>query len=273
MPKERFLVTVKTYPNLSTSYIETVCTAGIREDGSWIRLYPVPFRGMEETQQYKKFSWIECDVVKNPKDWRPESFRPIDISQLKTVEEITTSSTGWRDRMHYVNKSIITTNMEELITKAKQKQISLATFKPSKVIDFYWQHDHEPINESKLQKIRNKMQQPELFDESSWNGTKSLVQKIPFRFYYHFEDDKGKPRNIQVLDWEVGALYWNCLKNSGNDVEDSLQKVRQKYYDDFIRSDLHFFLGTTLEHHLKSPNPWQIIGVFTPPRDTQPSLF
>ena len=43
--KERVLVTVKTYPTLSTKYGETVvCTAGVREDGTWVRIYPVPSR-------------------------------------------------------------------------------------------------------------------------------------------------------------------------------------------------------------------------------------
>lgn len=42
MPRERILITVKTYPTLSASYGELVCTAGLREDGSWIRIYPVP---------------------------------------------------------------------------------------------------------------------------------------------------------------------------------------------------------------------------------------
>ncbi|MYF20247.1 MAG: hypothetical protein F4218_06430 [Synechococcus sp. SB0677_bin_5] len=32
---------VKTYPTLSQKYGETVCTAGVREDGSWMRLYPL----------------------------------------------------------------------------------------------------------------------------------------------------------------------------------------------------------------------------------------
>ena len=42
--QERILVTVKTYPTLSRKYGETVCTAGVREDGTWVRMYPVPFR-------------------------------------------------------------------------------------------------------------------------------------------------------------------------------------------------------------------------------------
>jgi hypothetical protein len=37
MPRERILITVKTYPTLSRKYGETVCTAGLRPDGSWVR--------------------------------------------------------------------------------------------------------------------------------------------------------------------------------------------------------------------------------------------
>ena len=40
----RVLITVTTYPLPSRSHDELVCTAGILEDGSWIRIYPVPFK-------------------------------------------------------------------------------------------------------------------------------------------------------------------------------------------------------------------------------------
>jgi len=44
MALTKVLITVKTYPTLSAKYDELVCTAGFKEDGTWIRLYPVPFR-------------------------------------------------------------------------------------------------------------------------------------------------------------------------------------------------------------------------------------
>ena len=61
MAVERVLVTVKTYPCLSQKYDELVCTAGLREDGSWIRIYPVPFRKLNPYSQYKKYDWIEVE--------------------------------------------------------------------------------------------------------------------------------------------------------------------------------------------------------------------
>jgi len=83
MEKQRVLITVKTYPTLSRKYGETVCTAGLREDGSWVRMYPVPFRRLNEAEQYKKFDWVECRLRRNTADPRPETFRPVDHSELQ----------------------------------------------------------------------------------------------------------------------------------------------------------------------------------------------
>src|SRR5260370_36407730 len=81
MAKERVLITVKTYPTLSRKYGETVCTAALRPDGTWMRIYPVPFRRLDEEQQYKKFDWMEAEFIKSKSDPRPESRHPADIKQ------------------------------------------------------------------------------------------------------------------------------------------------------------------------------------------------
>lgn len=74
---KRILVLVKTYPHPSNKSIETVCTAGLTEDGKWIRIYPIPFRYLAGDKQFKTFQWIEADVVKRPKnkDYRKESIK------------------------------------------------------------------------------------------------------------------------------------------------------------------------------------------------------
>ena len=85
MSKKRVLITVKTYPSISVKYDELVCTAGIDEQGNWIRIYPIPFRKLDYSKQYQKYHWIEIDLVKNSKDFRPESYRPKDIDDRKEV--------------------------------------------------------------------------------------------------------------------------------------------------------------------------------------------
>ncbi len=44
MAKKKVLITVTTYPLPSRSYDELVCTAGVLENGEWIRIYPVPLK-------------------------------------------------------------------------------------------------------------------------------------------------------------------------------------------------------------------------------------
>jgi len=89
----KFLLTVKAYPQPSRSYSELVCTAGIREDGSWIRVYPVPLRSLD-LDKFSKFSWIEMDLKQHEDDFRPESYRPIniDLSDMKCLDEIGTDN-------------------------------------------------------------------------------------------------------------------------------------------------------------------------------------
>ena len=110
-------------------------------------------------------------------------------------------------------------------------------------------------------------------------GGKELVQKLPYKYHYRllFKGDK-KPRKLMIEDWEIGALYWNCLKRAEGDEHQANEMVRKKYLDEFTeRKDLYLFVGTTLQYHNRAPNPFMVIGVFYPPkprpRDKQISMF
>ena len=76
---------------------------------------------------------------------------------------------------------------------------------------------------------------------------------------------------MMIEDWEIGQLYWNTLRAS-NSEEEAVQKVRQKYFDTFIKKDLYLFLGTTREWHGRGKNPFVIIGVFYPDFQNQTEL-
>ena len=129
MEKQRVLVTVKTYPTLSAKYGETVCTAGVREDGTWVRIYPVPFRRLDEREQYRKFDWIECHLVRRTADPRPESFSPKDLTELIPVGHIDTAN-KWRERRWLLLQTAKVYNqLDELIMEAKSNKASLAVFK------------------------------------------------------------------------------------------------------------------------------------------------
>src|SRR5574344_2646854 len=140
MALTKVLITVKTYPTLSKKYDELVCTAGFREDGSWVRSYPVPFRKLDYQNQYKKWQWIEIDLVKNTSDFRPESYRPTDIDkEIRLLDEVDTNGNWGKRKKLIVDK--VWYNITELISEAKDPNIgtSLAIVKPKEVIDFVWE--------------------------------------------------------------------------------------------------------------------------------------
>ena len=68
MPEmKKVLITVMTYPTISKKYDELVCTAGMQEDGSWIRIYPLPFRKLDDQQQFKNINGLKHLLKKTTK--------------------------------------------------------------------------------------------------------------------------------------------------------------------------------------------------------------
>lgn len=270
MALTKVLITVKTYPTISAKYDELVCTAGFREDGSWIRLYPVPFRKKSYNEQYKKYDWIEVDLVKNTSDYRPESFRPHSIdTEIKVVGHIDTSN-NWEERKKICLGKIYY-NLAELVAEAKNKDIgtSLAVFKPSAILDFTAELVEREWDKAKLAKLN----QLNLF-ETNKEGKFEVVQKLPYKFKFHFKDNQGTISRMMIEDWETGQLYWNCLARHAGDEQKAIADVRKKYFDDFAKTkDLHFFLGTTAQFHSIGPNPFIIIGTFQPKIELQGKLF
>ncbi len=271
--KTRVLITVKTYPTLSRKYGETVCTAGVREDGTWVRIYPVPFRRLDAPEQYRKFDWLNCRLARNGADPRPETFRPVEASELQPVAHIDTSD-NWRERRQLLLRtSRVYGRLDELIAAAKANEASLVVFKPTRITDFIFEEEEREWNPDKVREMRELTNQLDLFADNTWRQTFQVIPKLPYSFSYRFEDADGRKSELQVLDWEAGALYWNCLASTGGDEPAALAKMRQKYCDEFLQKDLHFFLGTTQEFHFRAPNPWVIIGVFPIPHEKQLAMF
>lgn len=260
MALERILITVKTYPTLSRKHGETVCTAGIREDGSWVRLYPVPFRRLNEEEQYRKFDWIELDLRKSTSDPRPETYHPTDAKSIQAVDHLDTKN-AWQARSNALKRVAVYERLQPLLDGAKANTISLAMFKPTRIVDFFWEPCERNWDDAKVAAMREMASQGELFADEEWRQTFRLMPKLPYNFSYRFEDADGRRSELQVLDWEAGQLFHNCLRDAQGDEYMALAKVKQKYLDAFLKTDLHFFLGTMKGFHGFSPNPWVIIGV------------
>ena len=265
--KKKVLITVKTYPTLSNKYDETVCTAGIDEDGNWIRIYPVPYRKLYT--QYNKYQWIELDLIKRTKDPRPESLNPTNVDNIKLLNTLGTEN-SWQERKKFIFKTKIYTNKKEIIDLAHDNKLSLVTFKPSKITGFNIKPTDREWPQEKVELIKSKAKQESLFEEAR---EFVLMPKIPYIFSYIFEDDEGVESKLMIEDWEAPQLYLNMMKKE-NDEEKACQAVKDKYMGFVKNKDIYLFLGTTYENHLKkNRNPFVITGVFYPPIKTQGDLF
>ncbi|MDR1884378.1 MAG: hypothetical protein LBR26_16610 [Prevotella sp.] len=270
MSPTKVLITVKTYPAISSKYEELVCTAGFREDGKRVRIYPVQFRKKSYNEQYRKYDWIELDLVKNDSDFRPESYRPYSFdSDINIVGHIGTDK-NWTERKKIVLQKVYT-NLHELIAEAHNKDVctSLAVFKPKKILDFRVESVEREWDKKKLERLR----QMNLFETVTTSGKFEVVRKLPYKFSYQFKDEAGTESCLMIEDWEIGQLYWNCLAKYEGD-ESKAADVRKKYFDDFAQTkDLYLFLGASQVHHFPSKNPFMIIGTFQPKKELTGSLF
>lgn len=274
MAKTKVLIAVTTYPLPSRSYDELVCTAGLLEDGSWIRIYPVPLSFLIDLKgsgkvNNVKYTWIELELAKRSDDFRPESYSPkhYDFKDLTIHHRFGTES-NWQQRKQACLKKVYT-NLTQLIDDSKApKNVSLATFKPAQILGLDIEDDvREWKNEWK--EIRK---QGDLF--ATDKSPEILIPKLPYKFFYRFIDDAGKQSRLMIEDWEIGALYWKCLRAAEGSEGKALKKVREQYEANFIsKKEIFLFLGTTREWHMRrGKNPFVIIGVFYPRIETQLSL-
>jgi hypothetical protein len=168
--------------------------------------------------------------------------------------------------------------LHDLIQQAHRNELSLAAFRPQRFIKFSYKETARQWDEKKLNILEQEKKQLCLFDDEETVARQlEVVKKLPYTFYYHFEDSKGKKSKLMIEDWEIGSLYWKCLESSKNNEQEALAKVKEKYWNRFVLSEKHdlvLILGTTLEHHNKKAlNPFVIISVWYPPHQKQMTLF
>jgi len=225
---------------------------------------------VEEDQQYKKYDWIECRLQRSTKDPRPETYHRTNLEEIHPIGHIGTED-DWSERRDIVlKKAVVHHDLGSLIEGAKQNQLSLAVFRPTKLLDFVIEECDRDWDLEKLEAMRAQHAQLDLFTDKK---PFELIPKLPYKFSYRFQDSSGRVSELMILDWEIGALYWNCRKAAGGNEHTALSKVKEKYLTEFSEKNLHFYLGTTQQFHQVGPNPWVIVGVLPIPHQRQLKLF
>ncbi|GAB1536726.1 hypothetical protein ADMFC3_23570 [Geovibrio sp. ADMFC3] len=242
--EQEVLFTVKTYPSPSTSYNETVCTAGITRDGRFIRVYPIPFRYLNEMQQFKKYEWVRVKVRKSDTDHRLESYK-VDYDSIKPTGEFVKE---WSERLHYLKPFI-----RKSTNALDNENMTLGLIKPVKIHDLICSEDDGEWS------ARQQACLSRLTIDNILNERKLLpLEKIPHKFQFRF-DDHEENHTIIVKDWELYALYLRYKGRNPTDI------VYDKFFNQICsdKNDVYFIMGTM--HRFKS---WLILGILYPPKGT-----
>lgn len=262
--RERILILAKTYPSPSAKHVETSCVAGINQKGSMRRLYPVPFRLIEQDQQFKKWQWIEVGIEKAAADHRPESHK-VDIGSLAAKDAIPTKH-DWAGRREWIDKIPTFSNFEEIEQARKDDGLSLALLRPKQVLCLVIKDArNKEWTDEEREKLTRAQMQGDLFSEAQARQQVRELRKVPFDFYYSYLCDTPegeKEYKHKIVDWEAGALFWNTYKAYGP--TGWMTKFRSKLEGDLVKSDLMFLMGN--QHRF--PEQWLIVSLIYPPKRT-----
>jgi hypothetical protein len=265
----RILIWAKTYPELSTKHLESVCTGGVTEDGSPIRLYPIDHRYLYDNQKFRKYQWITARVARDPSDPRPESHK-IDCESMEVGEFVASDKHGWSARASIVfqKPSWQFESVDALLAAQKTSQTSIGVVTPREIVkvDLYERPKQEKVHfEEKKQKVQRiakaRRAQRVMFDEPPTSGMKRLdFQDKRVRIEWRCNAANCSGHTMQVLDWEAGEL----LRRHGE--EKTLKKVAD--ICDLSKHALRFFLGNIRKY----PTSFSIGGLWYPTRGPK-SLF
>ena len=248
---KRVLITVKAYPNPSKTYGETVCCAGIDIDTlQWIRLYPIPFRDLDSSQKFKKYTIISVKCWKAPDDHRVESYK-IDMDSIELLSHLDTKR-KWESRKKFVLPTVSPSFCN--ILEETEENKSLGTFKPSD-IDFYW----------KKATLESEAKREACYAQLSFfDMRKKVIEQIPFDFYYQFKchvksDCPG--HKLPIIDWEIGQAYRDW-RYKYKPQELLLEMIKKKWLDLICseKNDVYFYVGNMKRFR----DHFMVLGVFYP---------
>lgn len=271
---ERILILAKTYPSPSAQHVETSCVAGINEHGAMRRLYPVPFRLIEEGQKFKKWQWIEVRVEKASKDHRAESHK-LYVDTI-TCGDVIDTKKQWNARWPWIEKLPTFTNFDDVEASCAETGLSLALMRPTQVLalEIVEARNGEWTDEEREKLLRYEMQ-GQLFSDTDVKKMTRTLRKVPFDFYYRYICDTPEGEREfkhKIVDWEAGVLYWHCRQSHGMDWE---KPFRAKLEESLTEKELMFLMGN--QHRFQ--DQWLIISLIYPPKrkpadgTSQRSLF
>jgi hypothetical protein len=253
--KTDILIVAKTYPEISHKHTETVCTAGVLADSkTFVRLYPIRFRYLEGTLQFKKYQWIRANISKAISDPRPESYNIVPES-IELGDMIKAGKTWEKRSTWLLNEKTVFPSVEALRVAQENAGTSLGIVKPKVINQVIIRQRNSKDIEDAIAKKDSVVNQLDLFEE------KKDLYIIPVRIMieYSCNDPKCTGHKMSVLDWEFGQLYRKVINSV-----DWQEKIKSKIMDEIFAEsrDTHIILGNMVSH----PQTFSVLGFFWPPK-------
>ncbi len=258
--KKKVLVVAKAAPETSTKYGECVCTAGITDQGEFIRLYPVTLNLFRQGKGFRKFDWIEVECEKaEEKLSRKESYK-IKENTLKVVDK--SLGAGKKPRVDWQGRNdvlmpMISKGIKGLEQAFKDDRTSLGLVKVRELQEFIKTQELDDED-----KVIHKVMQTVLDTTygSERLGSYEVLQQIPHIYKYRFTcyDEECRKHQMTCEDWELFEAHRTWINKYGDKTWDA---IHERFFNFMKGRDLYFFMGTESQY-----GKWLIIGIYYPPK-------
>lgn len=219
-------------------------------DLKWRRLYPVPFRILQDAQKFGRWNWISYRFTSPAHDGRRES-------QKVVPESITVGS-----KLNIGERSRIAAGLtRESVEEAEARGESLTLIKPSEV-SFSWVRKSQSMIDDERRKHAQLANQLSLLDKPA-----TPLEPCPFAFGFKWKSEAGKTHTQTCDDWETATAFSRRRESDGE--EDALRSLQQTYEHDYLEKGMRFALGT----HSRRDKQWLLVGVLRVDDQNQQELF
>jgi hypothetical protein len=259
----KVLITVKTAPQPSTSYGDTVCVAGVRLDTpkpEWIRLYPIPFRWLDSDQKFRKYDIVDLEVRRRDQDSRLESYSPT-IESIQIVGHLD----DWKAR-EPIMRGLNRTTTCDLRAAAKVSHsapsLGIVSIADIERLEFEANAGWTPKEEAKIAEAL-RSQREDLFG-TTHAPPKLVAPRFKVKYHYRCEHTKCPGHDGQILDWELTELQ----RRQPADDEVLKSEVTKRFLTQMYNAKkaTSFFMGN-FEAAIKRQS-FSVLGVYYPDRKT-----
>lgn len=243
------VILVKALPHRSSNYYETVCCAGVGHDYTWRRLYPVPFRVLEDEQKFGRWNWVSYRFTSPAHDGRKES-QKVDPDSISVGQKLKTTE----------RSKLVSSLTRETVQQASALQETLTLIKPAEVT-FSWTRKSPADLEAERRKHKDLVSQLSLLQRAA-----TPYEPCPFEFTFKWKSVAGTEHRHTCDDWETSTAFFRRREKEGE--VGALLSLRQTYEADYLAKGMRFALGT----HSRRDAQWLLVGVLRANDDNQQSL-